>query len=258
MSRLRPKRPGRRGLLVALLLSLLGAAARPGAAALCAIDAVPGATLLYPFFEVDLADRQARDTVISAENTGTSPVVAHVTLWTDWAIPVFAFDVYLAPLDVQRVSLAELILDGRLPATGSAVSPRGRLSGLPVAFPGCNNGTTPGAAPVYADPALPVALRNHLQSQLTGHASPLTGQCAGENRGTAIARGYVTIDANDQCTLLFPSDAGYFAGNGPTTRRNVLAGDFAVTRPGGLHVWSFPAVALEAAPEGSPLPGSRT
>jgi hypothetical protein len=68
----------------------------------------------------------------------------------------------------------------------------------------------------------------------------------------------VTIDANDQCTLLFPSDFGYFATPGPATRRNVLAGDLSLRQVTAGHAFAFRAVPIEAAPEGEPVPGGRT
>jgi hypothetical protein len=246
---------------IALVAASAAVAPRPAPAAICAIDPVPAATLLYPFFEVDLDDRQARNTVLTVENASEAPIVAHVTLWSDWAIPVLNFDVYLAGLDVQTIDLAAAMLDGVLPSTGSAVSPHGPLSAPPVAFPACNNGTTPGSGPLYGNPALAAPLRTHLQNALTGRMSSLTAKCHGANHGDNVARGYVTIDANDQCSLLFPSSAGYFNEPGPSSRRNVLAGDFALRRDDGTptaRAFAFRAVAVEAMPQGEPVPGGRT
>ena len=248
--------------LLSLPLTVVAAfaafAPRPSAAAICTIDPVPAATLLYPFFEVDLANRQVRNTVLAVENVSETPIVAHVTVWSDWAIPVLVWDVYLAGYDVQTVDLAAAFLDGVLTTTGSAVSPHGPLSALPVAFLGCNNSTSQGNGPVYANPALPVPVRNHVQAALTGRASPLSGRCNGANHGDNVARGYVTIDANDQCTLFFPSDNGYFNVPGPTSRRNVLAGDLSLRRAGAGYSFAFPAVPIEAVPEGQQVPGGRT
>jgi hypothetical protein len=248
----------RRTLRSALALLLAAAAARPAAAALCTLDPVPGATLLYPIFEVDVASPATHDTVLTVTNVGESAVIAHVTLWTDWAVPVLDFDVYLARFDVQTIDLEDVIVDGTLPVTGSAVSPHGPMSGSPVAFPGCNNTAAPGNGPVYQNPALGGFFLAQLQAALKGQLSQTSGGCVGSNRGNSIARGYVTIDANRSCTLLFPSSAGYFAANGPASRRNVLVGDLAILRPGAAYASSFPAVALEAAADGQPVPGGRT
>jgi len=45
--------------------------------------------------------------------------------------------------------------------------------------------------------------------------------------GDNIARGYITVDTVNSCTLLFPGDTGYFAtgGTGIATNQNVLWGD---------------------------------
>ena len=46
---------------------------------------------------------------------------------------------------------------------------------------------------------------------LTGQSSAvLGGLCAGRNLGDNIARGYVTVDTVNNCTLRFPGDPGYF------------------------------------------------
>jgi hypothetical protein len=247
----------KRALLAVVACGLAAALfARPAAAALCAIDSVPGATLLYPIFELDLDSPATHDTVLSVQNVGDSAVIAHVTLWTDWAVPILDFDVYLARFDVQTIDMKDVILDGVLPVTGSAVSPHGPLAGPRVAFPGCNGTTTPGGAPVYQNPALNMTIRAHVQAALTGGFSQVLGGCAGSNRGNRLARGYVTIDANGMCSILFPSSPGYFTG--PATRRNVLVGDLTILRPVDQYAIGFPAVALEAAPEGQSVPGGRT
>ena len=243
---------------LAVAVLAISLAAHPAVAALCTIDPVPGATLLYPVFELDLDSPSTHDTVLSVQNVGDSAVIAHVTLWTDWAVPILDFDVYLARFDVQTIDMKDIVLDGVLPVTGSAVSPHGPLAGPRVAFPGCNDSTTPGAAPVYQNPALNTAIRGHLQAALTGTFSQVLGGCAGQNRGNRIARGYVTIDANGTCSILFPSSPGYFTGGGPATRRNVLVGDLTILRPVDQYAIAFPAVALEAAPDGQSVPGGRT
>lgn len=243
----------------AWLVAVALVATRPAHAALCTIDQVPAATLLFPVFEVDL-DAPARNTILSVTNVGSSATIAHFTLWTDWAIPVLNFDIYLAGLDTQRIDLADVLLQGRLPATGKAVSPHGPLSGQPVSFANCNNGTTPGQAPVYGDPAIPQSLLAGVRAAFVGDASVIfSGKCAGSDRGNMLARGYVTVEANDQCTVLFPSDPTYFNDPGPTTRRNVLVGDVTMLRPLAQHAIAFGAVPIEAYPEGHAIPaGSRT
>lgn len=133
------------------LLFLLGSlltVATPAGAARCDTDVVPAATLLFPYFEVDLAAPNQQTTLLSVTNRDKEPVLARVTLWTDWAVPTLAFDLYLAGHDIQTLNLRDVLVQGLLPATGSAVSPHGRASGELVSFPGCNDTTEAGAAPV--------------------------------------------------------------------------------------------------------------
>src|SRR5689334_9397719 len=97
--------------LVGLLLGAL-----PSAAVICTIDDVPAATLLLPYFEVDLASTTGVNTLFSINNASATAAVAHVTLWTDQSIPTLDFDVYLTGYDVQTISVRDLF-NGNLPRT---------------------------------------------------------------------------------------------------------------------------------------------
>ena len=99
-------------LLVALacLLALGGQAF----AELCTIDAVPAATLLLPYFEVDLGGTGV-DTLFSVNNASAAPTVAHVTLWGDWSLPSIDFDIFLTGYDAETVSLRNVFVNGNLP-----------------------------------------------------------------------------------------------------------------------------------------------
>jgi hypothetical protein len=211
------------GLLLGLLLSLAGRAA----AVTCATDNVPAATLLLPYFEVDLDNLWGVSTLFAINNASATAVLAHVVLWSDLSVPVLDFNVYLTGYDVQTVNLRDIIGNGVLPRTASVgqdptdtISHRGLFS-QDVNFASCTGQLPP--------PNLPVAFITHLQSALTGKASAiLGGRCAGQDLGDNIARGYVTVDAVSNCTLRFPGDAGYFApgGTGDATNQNVLWGDY--------------------------------
>jgi hypothetical protein len=68
----------------------------------------------------------------------------------------------------------------------------------------------------------------NLKDALTGNPSAgLGNKCAGVNHGDRIARGYITVDAVNNCTIRFPGDVGYFGagGTGDVTNQNVLWGD---------------------------------
>lgn len=50
----------------------------PATAELCSIDAVPAATLLLPYFEVDLDSSDGVTTLFSINNAEAAPALAHV------------------------------------------------------------------------------------------------------------------------------------------------------------------------------------
>ena len=249
------KRPGvfrpASGWIVAKLLGaalLLTLALTPSLSAVrCDTDPVPAATLLVPYFQVDLDHPNGRTTLFSITNTEVQPVLANVVLWTDWAVPTLQFEVYLAGNDVQTLNLRDILINGRLPATGAAVSPHGVLSGEPVAFPGCNASTTPGEAPVYPVPALSASERARLQDFHTGRCHD--GQRASFfGIGDNVARGYITVDVVERCSSLTPADSGYFGEGGVAGHRNALTGDYFLVDADeafaqgelAVHVESFP------------------
>lgn len=73
----------------------------------CDIALLPAATLLLPYFEVDLSSpvERARTTYFTVINTTRQPQIAHVTIWSDWAYPVIDFNVFLTGYDVQPINL---------------------------------------------------------------------------------------------------------------------------------------------------------
>jgi hypothetical protein len=209
---------------LSLLFSTLAATA-PAAAVLCTLDNVPAATLLLPYFELNLDDPNGETTLFSVANASATATVAHVVLWTDLGVPTFFFDIYLTGYDVQTVNLRDVFVYGRLPQTADAaedpsdtISPKGPLS-QDTSFPGCQ-----GVLPPLQLPSFFLA---HLAALHTGNPSViLKGLCAGVNHGDNFARGYVTIDALDDCSMRFPSDPGYFGPGGDASDANVLAGDY--------------------------------
>jgi hypothetical protein len=219
---------------VLLLCGLLLAAAVEGGVleGNCRVANQPAATLLIPYFEVDLADSSGQTTLISVNNASVKPALARVVLWTDWGIPTLAFDVYLTGYDVQTLNLRDL-LRGNLPVTGPEAAGAGALSEPNVLLAGCDQA---GAAGVAAP--LDAAQIGWLQAAHTGRpvaASPAQ-QCAGSgSAGPSVATGYVTIDAVNRCTAPSvetpantPAQASYFAkgGTGLASDANVLWGDY--------------------------------
>ena len=82
----------------------------------CDVALQPAATLLLPYFEVDVKSRAAT-TLVTLQNVSPKPVIANVTLWTDWGFPVVNFPVHLTGYDVQGINLYDVIALGNLPPT---------------------------------------------------------------------------------------------------------------------------------------------
>jgi hypothetical protein len=200
-------------------------------AEMCTIDDVPAATLLLPYFEVDLNSSDGVTTLFSINNASAAPALAHVTVWTDLSVPVLDFDVFLTGYDVQTMNMRDIV-NGILPLTaedsvdaGDAFSndgaPTGTILGDPLDgnFPGTSG---PCIAPNYG-PLGAGFVQGHLIPALTGNASNISN-CVGVNYGDNIARGYVTVDVVTECNLDFPSTPGYFTGTAAFD--NVLWGDY--------------------------------
>ena len=91
---------------------VLGLALASGAsAATCTIDQVPGATLLLPYFEVDIADPAGVDTLFTLNNASATAILTHVMVWTDMSVEALDFNVYLTGYDVQTIAMGMMIRD---------------------------------------------------------------------------------------------------------------------------------------------------
>lgn len=193
-----------------LLFMLLLLAVAPLRAEINTFDRVPAATLLLPYFEIDLGQPNIIDHTFTVGNSGGTPVIAHVTLWTDRGVPTQTFDIGLAPYDVKTVDLGQLFWNGTLPQTTAP------------SFASCS-GTLP-PAPLSASALLA------LQNAHRGVASSLlSGNCGAQDHGDFRARGFATIDVTNACTTATPKTAGYFVngGNGIARNDNVLWGEYA-------------------------------
>jgi hypothetical protein len=113
--------------LVLTLLSLLVLGGQTFAED-CTIDAVPAATLLVPYFAVDLSapPGEGVDTLFSINNASAAPTIAHVSIWSDWSQPVLDFDIFLTGYDAQAVSLYQVFVNGNLPVTADEQSDQGQ------------------------------------------------------------------------------------------------------------------------------------
>lgn len=243
------------GIVLLLLLSLCPL--QKAHAVIGTLDNVPAATLLYPYFEVDLSNVNGKTTVVGVHNTSATAILARVTMWSNAGIPIYNFNIYLTGYDTQSFDM-RAVLNGNLPQTASAgqdptdvISPKGSLS-QDINFASCN-GNLP-----Y--PTVNAAFVADLQKMLTGQASTteFPGQCVGTNAGDNIARGYLTIDTVNSCsTTGIPAGAGgdaptlatYFNGTSyRMTSQNVLLGDYMLINPAQHVLTMNNAASIEASP----------
>src|SRR5688572_16561255 len=153
------------------LMSLLGLGGQTFAL-IGTIDDVPAATLLLPYFEVDIANQNGVTTLFSINNASATAVLTHVTVWTDQSVPVLDFDVYLTGYDVVTVSLRDILVNGNLPRTASAgqdpgdtPSPTTGISNQGPVSQDINFASCTGILP-YAPGAVSANFRAHLQALL--------------------------------------------------------------------------------------------
>ncbi|HYI11204.1 MAG TPA: hypothetical protein VEK57_19265 [Thermoanaerobaculia bacterium] len=213
----------------------------------CDIALLPAATLLLPYFEVDLTSRAGEHTLFTIMNVTNVEQIAHVTLWTDYAFPVLDFNVYLTGYDVQSIDMYD-VLQGRIAApegTGVRTSPQGPLSepNPRLSIGDCAN----------IPATLPRSLVTRVQRALTeGVATALDGSPACTRIGSGWRRGgnaigYVTIDVVGSCTSVKPDEAAYYTG--VLRYDNVLAGDYQQVNSAQNYAQGSPLVHIRAVPE---------
>lgn len=84
----------------------------------CAFDPVPAASLLFPFVAYDYDGGFSGDTTIfSITNVSAEAQIVHITLWTDYSVPVLDFNLLLTGYDVQRINIRDILANGQLPVT---------------------------------------------------------------------------------------------------------------------------------------------
>jgi hypothetical protein len=189
----------------------------------CDIALLPAATLLLPYFEVDLAapPGQGETTLFTVTNVTNEEQIAHVTLWTDYAFPVIDFNIYLTGYDTQSINLYDVIALGNLAppgGTGTAISPQGEWSheNRNLDLTNCTN----------LPSSVPAAYITRMREAFTqGRVAAADGSPACTNIGSvhAHAIGYATIDVVGSCIASTPADPAYAT----TSLRhdNVLVGD---------------------------------
>jgi hypothetical protein len=213
----------------------------------CDVIVTPAATLLLPYFEVDLTPARTETTLFSVINVAQLPQIARVTLWTDWSFPLLSFNVFLTGYDAQSIDLYDILVAGRLSGpdgTSSDVCPGERSPDndenplLEIAD--CNS------IPVQ----LPPVFSQEIVRVLTTGRSP--GWCSNQRIGGehAHAAGYVTIDVVASCSPSLPTDPGYFTSE--ILFDNVLTGDYEQVNRAENLARGGPMVHIRAIPEGGP------
>lgn len=236
-------------LLVCLALFSLVALGGQAFADICAIDDVPAATLLVPYFEVDLNSTDGVTTLFEINNASAVSQIAHVVVWTDLSVPVLDFNVYLTGYDIVPINMRDIVnLD--LPQTAPPTQTPGVSNVGDFSIdPNPINILAPGCAAQLPPPQLPAAVIAGVKNALTGLSSTtLGGNCGGVNFGDNIARGYVTVDVVRSCNLQFPGNAGYFGagGTGEALNDNVLWGNWYLVEPGENFAQAETLVHIEA------------
>jgi len=243
----------------------------------CDIGVAPAATLLLPYFEVDVTSTAgtARTTIFSVTNVTAIPQIAHITVWTDWSFPVLDFNIFLTGYDVQPINLYDVIARGLIGGTTgtSTSSPNARTSGGTATNP--NLGTQPflntlnpyhvnlgNCAPGRLPGQLPAPLAADVRAALTvGRSTGAAVTCSiggveqqiGGNHGANTAIGYVTIDVSNTCSTTLPYSTSYYTGE--ILYDNVFIGDYAdvnQSTTAGNYAGGNPLVHIRAIPEGGP------
>ncbi|MEO8277917.1 MAG: hypothetical protein ABI639_17035 [Thermoanaerobaculia bacterium] len=232
-------------LVIAFCFAGPGLAQPPGGN--CQISHGLGASLLFPYFELDIANPLNVTTVLSINSGWGLPVLTRVVFWTDWGVPTIAFDVYLDSFAVQSLNVRD-IFNGFIPSTGA----RADLSG----FPFCN-----ALPPFHSNPALSAPAREQLSADHRGVDGPLADDCVGSPHPDQVARGYITVDVVDECSgvevfnpTYTPANTTYpyFAngtGAGIAIDDNRLWGDIVYIDAGNAAAQGSEAIALWADPD---------
>lgn len=212
----------------------------------CDIAVAPAATLLMPYFEVDYENPDGQTTIFAITNAGDVAQVARVTLWTDYAYPVLAFNVYLTGYDVQAINLRD-VLNGKIGGsrfgTGSQVSPNGEHSSPNFDLEDDRCGRLPNTLTAAEVDRLQLAF-------VEGRVLAWPGRFACNTIGNVHenAVGYATIDVVGNCGTATPIDPEYFTED--LRYDNVLIGEYYQVDSWLDYAQGNPMAHIRAIPEG--------
>ncbi len=224
--------------VLALTLVLTAGAATRNNDDSCDIAVVPAATLLLPYFEVDLDDANGEVTVFTITNVTNVDRIARVTLWTDYAFPVLTFNVHLTGYGVQGISLYDVLARG-------LIGPPGPIVRGPWSKP--NPASTCDALPNRLTPES-VAF---VQAAFTEGVAPVRDMlqaCNNVGNEHWNAVGYATIDLVRNCATNDPLDEQYWTED--IAFDNVLMGDYQQVHSANEFAQGAPLVHIRAIPEG--------
>lgn len=227
----------------------------------CDIGVYPAATLLLPYFEVDLSSPQATalTTLFTVVNVTRFPQIAHCTVWTDWAFPVLDFSILLTGYDVQAINLYDIL------ARGVIAPPGGTSNGITPGSLSAANNANPNFAVTAASTCsqlpglIPSPILKDVQAALT---TGVFSSCGSSKVGGVHknALGYVTIDVSSTCSQTLPTSSSYYTNE--ILFDNALTGDYEQIDPNSLtgnYAGGNPLVHIRAVPEGGPagsIPGT--
>ncbi|MBV8519597.1 MAG: hypothetical protein JO197_19555 [Acidobacteria bacterium] len=217
----------------------------------CDVAVLPAATLLLPYFEVDVdaVPGSGETTLFTITNTSPLPQLVQVTLWTDYAYPAMGFDVFLTGYDVQSINLYDVIARGRIApdrGTGPDISPQGELSASanPVLdLESCEHTSLP--------EVLPAVYIKRMRDAFTRGTVDTLGTLQGCNTVGGVhahAVGYATMDVVGSCNFTMPNDPLYFSRE--IRFDNVLTGDYQQVDGSQNYAQGNPMVHIRAIPEG--------
>jgi len=103
---------------LALVSALVLGASSIVYANVCAFDAVPAATILFPFVSLDYnAPLTGTSTTFSITNVSAEAQIVHVTVWTDFSAAILDFNILLTGYDVISMNIRDILINGQLPVT---------------------------------------------------------------------------------------------------------------------------------------------
>jgi hypothetical protein len=227
--------------------ALAGGSASRKAAGDCMVGPGAAATLLIPYFEVDLGDGSLT-TLVAVANAYRSGTLCRVVFWTDWGIPSLAFDIYLISFDIQTFNLRD-IFNGILPSTGEGENLE--------SYEYCD--TLP---PFHTNPVMSSIDLARFADMHTGQMDSMTKNCAGESYDDNVARGYITIDVVNECSgvetidpvftpanTIYPYFVNGGGGAGIATTENKLWGDVIYVDDTNNYAQASEVVAIWADPD---------